>query len=422
MEKQTFTNEIKGHFNLRKPKGEKPTAIFFVVKLNGKQYKYGTGVRVYPKQWDNGKARISNLQTKQDNKNNAIVNKRLTEVLTIFKDYKQYLCETDQQPAPSQLKSLIYKDMKKENTIRIINNAFDYYYRNRETKESSINVEFGKLKIFISYIKENNLTSDVAVFSQIGINNYKENLIKKGTSNSRVNQLCQTVVKLINDVLCVNTEYLGYNFQQVKYVKLQDKRDNTEKGAFPLNEGEIKKIESYTNLSEKETFYKVFFLLQCEFGWRVSDMYNFLNGEYTEKDNVFSIVTKKRGTDAYALKNKKVEDYIKEIERLKECLDVKDFTQFRRSYNKYIRIIAKKAGLDRVIKSKNAKGKEENKPIYEVISSHCARHTKVTTEIKRNTPVEHIMRMTGHKDREMIDYYTQLTADEKIKQFKEYYN
>ena len=46
-----FINEIKGHFNLRQPNEDKPTSIYFVVVLEGKQYKLSTGVKIYPKFW-----------------------------------------------------------------------------------------------------------------------------------------------------------------------------------------------------------------------------------------------------------------------------------------------------------------------------------------------------------------------------------
>lgn len=47
-----FINEIGCNFNLRKPKSEKPTNVYFVARVRNKQIKLSTGVRVYPDQWN----------------------------------------------------------------------------------------------------------------------------------------------------------------------------------------------------------------------------------------------------------------------------------------------------------------------------------------------------------------------------------
>lgn len=58
-------------FNLRTRKANKPTYLYCVVYADGKQYKFTTGVKVLPKQWDNIRqlAVISNVQSKIDDYN-----------------------------------------------------------------------------------------------------------------------------------------------------------------------------------------------------------------------------------------------------------------------------------------------------------------------------------------------------------------
>lgn len=51
MNAQFFINEIGCKFNLRKPKSEKPTNVYFVARVRNKQIKLSTGVRVYPAEW-----------------------------------------------------------------------------------------------------------------------------------------------------------------------------------------------------------------------------------------------------------------------------------------------------------------------------------------------------------------------------------
>ncbi len=54
MTHQVFINEIvKANFNLRQPKSERPTNIYLmIVRINQKQAKLSTGVKVYPEHWN----------------------------------------------------------------------------------------------------------------------------------------------------------------------------------------------------------------------------------------------------------------------------------------------------------------------------------------------------------------------------------
>jgi integrase len=424
--KQTFTREIKGHFNLREPKAKKPTAIFFVVSVNGRQYKFSTGVKIYPAMWNKttNSATISNQQTKQDNRNNKIVNERISEILTKFSDYKLYLCnlETEITDIPVRLKSIICKSMAKKETINtenMLENAFNYYYTyiKKETKESSKKVEWLKVKTFFEYIEEKKLIHNFSVFTQSGVNAYKQYLLEKGKTNITINNMCAALVRYINNVLCVNTEYLQYKLQPVKYVKLEDKRENEEKGSFPLNQKELLKLETCNTLEEHEIKYRDIFLLQCEIGWRVSDLQQLINGNYEEDDETIKVVTVKKGTDAYALKTERLKELLEKVQAYKPLSE-----HWRNNYDTALKTIAKKAGLDRIITYKDAKGVKHEKKVYEKISSHWARHTKVTFEHIKGTPKEIVIKMTGHKNTDMIDkVYTKLTAEEKRNEFVRYY-
>ena len=46
---QHFYKEVKPHYNLREPKGDKPTVVYFVCFINKKQVRISTGYKVYPK-------------------------------------------------------------------------------------------------------------------------------------------------------------------------------------------------------------------------------------------------------------------------------------------------------------------------------------------------------------------------------------
>ena len=422
MKQQNFSRELHGTFNLREPKGNKPTTIYFVVRLNGKQYKLTTGVKVYPSMWskETQTAIVSNQQTKQDNHNNKIVNEKLCEINASFSKYILYLCNTETIGNEYDiLKTYIYKDMKKQkdiNTIDIIENALDYYYKyiNPTAKNGTQKTNEQSLNIFKAYISEKKLEKDINVFSQTGLNAYRDYLMSN-QSPKRINQLVQLVQRLINKVLCINDEYRKYNFQHVEYNALKDTRTNDEIGHFPLNEDEVKKLKDCKNLSKKLERVRNIFLFEIKCGWRYSDVENFMHGKYEQNGNVITIKTKKKETTAYLQVDEEAKELIARLE------DVEP--PHLSNYNLSIKELAKIAGLNRIVTFKDAKGIEHKQPIHEVISSHWARHTMITNEVKKGTPIEIIIKKSGHSDDTMVrKIYTKLTKEEKIESFASYYD
>lgn len=119
MERQIFINEMQARFNLRKPRSEKPTNLYLVCRINNKQVKLSTGVKIYPGHWNEKRqeAYISVRLSELDNINNTIVNKKITKLKEYFIEFKHYLCMHPDEIGESMklLKQHIYKDkMKKE--------------------------------------------------------------------------------------------------------------------------------------------------------------------------------------------------------------------------------------------------------------------------------------------------------------------
>ena len=94
MSEQVFL-DFSLNFNLRQTKKNMPTIIYALFTFRGRQYKVNIGAKVYPTQWNKRKqiATISNGQTRLDNRNNEIVNKKIRSLLAIFEEKKNYLCE-----------------------------------------------------------------------------------------------------------------------------------------------------------------------------------------------------------------------------------------------------------------------------------------------------------------------------------------
>lgn len=438
MEKQWFPQEMAGHFNLRCPKGSKPTQVYFVVCIDNKQYKLSTGVKIYPSMWNKKTqtAIVSNQQTRQDNKNSRIVNDKINEINGLFSEFKSYLCSAEEELTniPYILQTYIYKDMKKKeiNTVNIIQSAFDAWFKDHSTKESSVRQQQRTLNKFITYLEEKKLEHDIKVFSQSGLNNYKRYLEGIGNTPTTINTACELIVRLINKVLCVDDEFLNYNLTQVSFNKKQDNRQKDEYGAQPLKTEELEKMDNCKDLTEKERQYKDLFLFQCVCGWRIGDIYDLLNGGKNivkEDKEILKIRTQKKSTFATLYLNEKL-PFRKEETALTLLQQVRGYNYkfcskeawCKTTVNKQLKVIAKKANLDRDIQETGADGITITDKVFNLISSHWGRSTMIKREVLKGTPKDIIKMRSGHTNDAMIDRYAKFTQEEKEDYLKSFYD
>lgn len=437
--KLQFVKEIKGHFNLRNPKGCKPTDVFFVVCLKRKQYKLSSGMKVYPDQWDSKMqlAIESNQLSRLDNCNNKMLNEKINSIRCSFMDFLKYLCtvETETVDIGELLKLFIYKDMKKKKKLdfdaeRIITEALEYYYTCiSPAKKSTKDMNVSKLNQFIKYLKEKDLNNDITVFSQGGINDFKDYLQNKMNSEShfgvgQLNAILELLTRLINNVLRVQTKYLDYGFSQVAFVKMPDNRTQEDICRFPIFDSEIQAVIDCDTLTEKEKEYRTVFLLQCECGLRVSDLQSLMKGEGEQDDGIIRVLTKKGETKnlyAHVHVTTKLTQYLFQEVPCFKLVHVNKFIEYE--YNNNIRSICKKAKLERIIDWKDSRGEKHKSMLHEVVVSHCCRHTFITNEVKKGTPYEVLCQMTGHVDDKMIkNVYANLTKEDKSNKVRDYFN
>ncbi len=72
--KQCFVQEIPPYYNLVKPKGTKPTMVYFIVRIKNEQVRISTRCEVYPNQWEKNKTKVSKLLPKLESDNNISKN------------------------------------------------------------------------------------------------------------------------------------------------------------------------------------------------------------------------------------------------------------------------------------------------------------------------------------------------------------
>ena len=274
------------------------------------------------------------------------------------------------------------------------------------------------------------------IFSQKGLNRYKEYLIdkmersktdgkKRNFGVGQLNRCGSIIARLINNVLYPKEIVPNH----VVWIKVEDTRRESQKGHIPLLDNEVTAIENCKGLTPVEEEYRNIFLLQIESGQRVSDLANILTGEYTlgqvDEYECIILATKKEDVPAAVVLTPKVRMLLERIKTHKH-VDPKEFKDMadgkgNNKYNEAIRRITKKAGLDRIIVKIDTNKIVEKKPLYEVITSHDARSTFITNKIRAGMTPDEIAVFTGHANGEMIRrVYAQPTIEDKLRNVKQY--
>lgn len=434
MQKQLFISEISCNFNLRRPKViNKPTNVYCVVYVGGKQHYFATGLKVLPSQWNKKKqiAEVSNTLTTLDNRNNNILNEKINQLRGYYKEYIEYLCSNPNDT--DKLCNFIYKDMNvkkpsetKEKATDLLERALEIYKsKSKSLSAATLRGYENKMNAFKKYIKDSKVDDNLKLLTQRGINDYQEYLLKesekveigqKGGGIDGINQKCQFIARLINTILYCKNEFLNLNIQLVKYDVIKRDKKNKENGIhFPLYKEEIRLFSNITNLNEKQKLYRDIFVLQCNCGQRVSDLKQLIMGNYTKDENNYILLkTQKESTTAYIYETEEIKEILDKLKTYiidykgKTCLKAGEYRinldniDNDPQYNEAIKLIAEKANLNRNWDYKDAKDRPLSNPIYKIISSHCARHTFATIMRDKGYAADKVCWMLGHVDDTMV--------------------
>ena len=433
--------KISFNFNLRERTKKTATQIYCVVRVNKRQIKIPCGIKVNPWQWDKQKqiCLIGGNMMDNEKANNISVNRKINEMRCKFDDIILYICGGSVTET-TEIEEIIKKElniytahtnkiiMANYNAIppkrtitatTLLKKAFAIYYDG--AKESTTHTQNVRLETFFNYIKETKKFDTPKLLTQEGLNDYKEYLINGEVKRSAnvINQLCQLIARLINDILSVNNEFRRYKIGMVRYVNIDDKRRHDETKKRALTENEIKAIINCDTLTEKEKEFRDIFVMQLNCGLRESDLHKMFNGDYKtqkiEGITTYIVNTQKEGITAAILIN----ETIKNIQnKYKNGFRFAKFGKsFNAIYNKALKQIFNKAGLtSEEVYYEDVAGKKVQKTnkLCDIISNHFARHTFVTQKLREGYNADEVSKMTGHADERMInEIYQHLTEEDK---------
>lgn len=437
---QTLNNvKISLNFNVRQPNKKTATSpIYCVVKIDNKQLKVPTGLKVYGYQWDKQRQQcaINANMVATEQATNATSNRIINAIKMAYDELFCYLCGNGDTYTATEIEKLIKEtitaqtdndnNMSNPNAVppkrtttatTLIKKAFAIYYP-ATTKASTLQVNEQRLKNFLAYIEQSKKgDTPKNHLSQDGLNDYRQFLIEEGKAPTTIGELCRMVARLINDVLCVHADFRTYNFTPVRFVAVKAKRKQSETKKTDLTPAEVKAVKECKGLTEKESEYRDLFIMQLETGVRVSDLPKLFTGEYRIQadgdDASYIIKTQKEDITA----TPPVTSTTKELQaRYKDGFKYVDFgaKAFGQSYNYFLRLICEKAGLTRIIDYTDPNGNKKAERLCDIISNHFARHTFITMKLREGyTPAE-VSKMSGHADTRMIEeIYQHLTDEDK---------
>lgn len=410
--KQCFVQEITPYYNLVKPKGTKPTMVYFIVRIKKEQVRISTRCKVYPNQWEKNKAKVSKLLPKLESDNNMILNNQIKIYNQRFDEYK-YLVNCGQvEMNKDTLKHYIYKGqiMKEiKEALNIPQTLKKYIYNDISFTDATRENRIREVEKFESFLKGRVLNSYSELNTKL-FREFQEWLIENvegknedGTASpATLNKIVSNLLGSINKYLVANEIISKSQFIDIVITPIkQTKNDNK----IALTEDEIYLLHNYQCETEKDEQIRDLFLLECTTGQRFSDV-NKVTNNIIHKDGrtYINLVQDKNKAPI------QVDILFEMALEIVQKYDYKLPNISNKLLNERIKIIAQKAGIkgseelffDHIDKSKAYTITRER---YECVCSHTGRNTFVTMLSLRGWHYHEIGRYTGHKKIETIQHY-----------------
>ena len=419
--KQFFINETKCSFVLREPNSNKPTRVFMYVRINQKQCKLSTGVKVYPFHWNPVKqeAMLGSMLTILENQNNKIVNERVRFLRQVFNEYKHYLCENplliDQ--AVDILRSYVYHQeeshySKKDSVV----NVFNRLIHDSRKSTSSKDAYYMRLRVFEQFLQQIDKPYlsihelDKQIIRQFG----RYLLDERELCTNTHNQYIKFIFSRLNEAEeaeIINRQERFHNGTDKIYrlPKLEDNSWNRP----ALTEDQIEMLYQCKGLKTKEEEVRDLFVLNCNMGQRFSDFINKVNRD--------TIHVNENGIEVVELiQDKRNQKVIVPITlQAKEILtkynyQLPKYTSSQANY--YLSKIAEKAGLTnmvQILSEDHCDYKTVLVPLYTLISTHTSRRTFATRcYYKWGVDILTISKLLGHSTIQQTEEYIKVSSNQ----------
>lgn len=421
--KQFFIDSITIHFNLRDVNKYK-TTVYCIIKVGCSKTKISLGVKVIVNHWSKKKQRayISPNISELDNANNHIVNQKIKYVMRQYDKFIEYLCEnpTDEKKAKRLITEYIgmsSKRVKKENALLILGSYINNSTLAPGTK-SQYNGDLEKLKIFIEktmnvyYIDFDDITLDL-------LERFRDFLftekIKHKITGEIVEPLDYTVKKRLTNIISVLKFAEQHNKIDINGKKLCVVVDNwkvsDDNFQIAITEDEIQRIDNLELTNTQDIISRDLFRFQLEVGQRFEDINGLQVSEIQGNNiNIFQHKGKKNVlaplTDTA---HRILEKYDNKLPKKQKC-----------KVNKSLKTICRDAGLCETYDITEVRGnKKEYKYTaykWQLVATHTARRTFVTTALSGGFDSSLLRKLTGHKS-SSFDKYNKVEGETAVNMY-----
>lgn len=195
------------------------------------------------------------------------------------------------------------------------------------------------------------------------------------------------------------------------------RKPTMDKTIVVLSDEEVKMLYDLDLTGSPWEKYRDIFLVGCYTALRVSDLSRITKDNllYDDEFPFLAIKTKKTKKDVTIPLSKTI--CLPILEKYDYSLPKFSSTKL----NKYIKLIAKKAGLDYDVKINFSEGGEEKEiavPKYKLIASHTARRTGATMLVSKGVSLSLVMTITGHKTEASLRRYINIDKKERMREMK----
>jgi integrase len=388
-------------FYLDKPQN-KSSMIYISVVLKTNRIRKSTGLKVISKFWNQDAQKVKNHDAK-DNLPPIELNNALSQIKTkILKNYA--VLRSGDSFSFSDIRKMVDKVLNGLDStylaILFQNYLNEKIKHNNSSKSTITRYEIVKKHIlgFEQYHSRRITADEVNYDFAMEFFNYL-NMIK--ISNSSVKNYFKFIKSVMNWALEAKLHTNNHFSKEISRAVKSFNTNNSHRVA--LTEEEYRKIEKI-ELDDYLAKVRDLFLLQTNACVRFSELANLkLDG-----DKLKTISNKNKKTIERPI-TKSLEELLSR-KPLSEVIIKIDLNK----YNEGIKEICKKCGIDTLIQTEKnigSKLKLEEKPKYELISSHSARHTFVSILLQKGATPNEVMEITGHSSYDVLKHYIDLDKE-----------
>lgn len=418
--------KININYNLRDPKADIDTPINLVIRYSGFQIVHPSSEKIHPKDWQNDKTKGKGYQRAK--KGHTALNSRLDDkVVKIQKLFFKFFEDNNRVPTPKEFKAQLSQtlgqvDVREEEGIGLL----DFIEKHIKESRTRSNLKTGKLispntikpyKTVLMHLRNFDVSGELTwdSLSQDFYKKFTDYLFKSGLKINSIGKQWQNINAFIRQAEL--QEVIPYG--KIRSFKVQ--REQVEN--ISLSEEELKEWANL-DLHHCPRLDKVrdIFLVGCHTASRYSDFH-----KYTP-----SAIHSVEGTDFFQITQQKTQQkvsvpvhaVVKEIH--KKYGNSLPQVPSDQKMNDYLKEIARMIpSLHQPFKktiNENGKLVTIEEPKYNFVSTHTARRTFATNQVKKKVPVYLIMHATGHKTEKDFWKYVKMDNHDKVLQLSAIWN